>query len=573
MRSDRRPRFALASLASCLAFLPAALSAQPGSLDARHLGAVWQKERFVEKAAPCLLPAELEALLRDLAKIHPDLVLEEVGRSVKKRPIYRMTLGNGPRKVLLWSQMHGDEPSATPALLDLAHYLLKNRQQPEVARLLSELTLLMVPMLNPDGAEAYTRRNSQGIDINRDALNLATPEGRLLKRLRDEAQPILGFNLHDQNRRRTVGTSRVLAANAVLAVVGDEAKTLTPGRVLAKRAAVAIAAALDPFAPGGLARFDDTFSPRSFGDNLTAWGTPVVLIESGGVAPGASLEELTRLNFLALGAVLDELAADSLARRDPDAYDKIPENNVDVYSDVLLRGGRIRQPGLPEPYRADLAFDRLRGDREAAGCQPPGLPRSEVAELGDARIFGAGREIDARGQILFPGFALGAQGLAAREFLDAPGLEILGRLGVAQVRWVVPPADLAAAFEFAAKQRGRLRPRVEVSADPAALPLRRLDRRPQLPKGRTLGERVGALEEACGGTFDAAAPGALGLALDALWNGKDAAPLRYEGVASFLTARAGSDLEAGSPIGFVFLDGVEIEAGEIEGGETEGGAK
>lgn len=565
----RRSRLALASLAASLACLPAALLAEGGRLDARHLGEVWSAERFVEKAAPCLRPAELEASLRELAGLHPEIRLEEVGRSVLGRPIYRMTLGSGPRKVLLWSQMHGDEPSATPALLDLAHYLARHREEPEVARLLGELTLLMVPMLNPDGAELYTRRNSQGIDINRDALNLATPEGRLLKRLRDEAEPILGFNLHDQNRRRTVGTSRRLASNAVLAVVGDEAKTLTPGRVLAKRAAVALAAALEPFAPGGLARYDDTFSPRSFGDNLTAWGTPVVLIESGGVAPGASLEELTRLNFLALGATLSELAAEDLARRDPDAYDKIPENNVDVYADVVLRGGRIRQPGLPEPYRADLAFDRLRGDREAAGCQPPGLPRSSVAELGDARIFGAGREIDAGGQILFPSFTLGAEGLGARRFLDAPGLEVLARLGVAQVRWVVPARDLAAALDFAAKGRGRLRPRVEVSADPAALPQRRLERLPIHPASRRLGDVLGALAAACGSDFDAAAPGAIDAALAALWNGKDggkeggkeAMGLRYEGLASFLVARAAGDLEAGSTLGFVFLDGIEIEGG------------
>ena len=63
-------------------------------------------------------------------------------------------------------------------------------------------------MLNPDGAERGARRNAQGIDVNRDALNLATPEGRLLKAVRDRHQPILGFNLHDQDRRTTVGDTR-----------------------------------------------------------------------------------------------------------------------------------------------------------------------------------------------------------------------------------------------------------------------------------------------------------------------------------------------------------------------------
>jgi hypothetical protein len=554
---QRRPRFAFALPFLLAAFLPpATLLADefPRLLDPDVLGEAWATERFVKTPAPCLKPAELEKQLHALAALYPeDLKLEELGRSVEQRPIYRMTLGRGKTKVMLWSQMHGDEPSATPALLDLADYLLGNRHSFVVSLLLDRLTLILVPMLNPDGAEVYTRRNRQGIDINRDALNLATPEGRLLKQLRDAENPVLGFNLHDQNRRRTVGTSRVLATNAVLAVVGDEAKTLTSGRILAKRAAVAIADALEPFAPGGLARYDDTFSPRSFGDNLTAWGTPVVLIESGGVQPRASLEELTRLNFIALGATLFELALNGLEQRDADGYDAIPENNVDVYSDVILRGGRLRQPGIAEPYRADIAFDRLRGDREAAGCQPPGLPRSEIAELGDARVFGAGQGIDAGGQILFPAFTVGADGWAARKFLDDAALDQLAKLGVAQVRWVVAGRDLAAAADFAAKRRGRSRPRIEVTADRKALPAKVLARRPSLPSGRELGELVRSLEEASHGGRS----GDLDAALAALW--KDGPGLRYEGIASFLAANAGNNLAADSPVTHIFLDGVEVK--------------
>ena len=44
-------------------------------------------------------------------------------------------------------------------------------------RLLETLTLDIVPMLNPDGAQRYQRRNAQGIDINRDALRAADARG------------------------------------------------------------------------------------------------------------------------------------------------------------------------------------------------------------------------------------------------------------------------------------------------------------------------------------------------------------------------------------------------------------
>ena len=61
---------------------------------------------------------------------------------------------------MLWSQMHGDEPSATPALLDIADFLLANSDQVAIRSILENYTLLIVPMLNPDGAEVWERRNS-----------------------------------------------------------------------------------------------------------------------------------------------------------------------------------------------------------------------------------------------------------------------------------------------------------------------------------------------------------------------------------------------------------------------------
>ena len=88
-----------------------------------------------------------------------------------------MSIGQGPKSILLWSQMHGDEPSATPAVLDLIDYLARESARPEIAKILAAFTLRIIPMLNPDGAALYERRNLQGIDINRDALMLDDSRG------------------------------------------------------------------------------------------------------------------------------------------------------------------------------------------------------------------------------------------------------------------------------------------------------------------------------------------------------------------------------------------------------------
>jgi hypothetical protein len=426
-----RPMFTLALIALFVDVAPARLYAE------------WPAARFVAAPAPCLRPADLVAQIHTLQARHPDgLKVEEIGRSVEGRPIHLLTLGQGPIRILLWSQMHGDEPSATPALLDVAHHLLGHAGDAEARRILERTTLLMIPMLNPDGAERYRRRNAQAIDVNRDALNLATPEGRLLKEVRDRHQPRLGFNLHDQNRRTGVGDTGALATIALLAVAGDKEGTVTEGRRLSKRVASHLVRALEPFAPGRIARYDEDWSPRAFGDNLTAWGTPVVLIESGGLPKDAPFEELTRLNFVALLSSLDAIASGRIEGEDFAPYEDLPRNASDAWVDVVVRGGRVAQPSAAEPYRADLAFNVPGDDKVRAGCAPA-EPGSSIEEVGDARFLGAHQSVDAGGAVLVPALTVAVEG-AARWF-DGAVLESLARMGVGRVVWTVNASDAAAA--------------------------------------------------------------------------------------------------------------------------------
>jgi hypothetical protein len=404
-----------------------------------------------------------------------------------------LTLGGGDTTLLLWSQMHGDEPSATPALLDMAHYLLEHADEPSPKAILESFTLMMIPMLNPDGAEIYDRRNAQAIDINRDALNLVTPEGRLLKRIRDEHEPILGFNLHDQNRRKSVGDTGLLATNAVLAVAGDPENTLTPGRRRAKRACAAIVEALAPFIPGGMARYDEDWSPRAFGDNLTAWGTPVVLIESGGVPSGHEFTLLTRLNFVAILTVLEGLARDDLASYDPQVYEDLLRNESDSWSDVVVRNGYLLQPGSDRAYRADLAFDRLRSDRQDVGCSRDARTRSQISEIGDARFLGAGQSLDASDGLLLAPFEVGAEGWSVRKWLDAATLSRLASLGVGSVHWSVARRHSDAAQALASRLASPGLPRIEIRTPSETLPQLVLEGPPAAASSSSLADSLEAL--------------------------------------------------------------------------------
>jgi hypothetical protein len=510
----------------------------------------WPSARFVATPAACFRHPDLVARLKALEARYPGRVkVEEAGRSALGRPIHLVTVGQGPRRVLLWSQMHGDEPSATPALLDLADRLLAEQGTGRDGHVLDRLTLLLVPMLNPDGTERYARRNAQGIDINRDALNLATPEGRLLKEVRDRHQPVLGFNLHDQDRRTVVGEGGALASISLLAVSGDPQGTVTEGRLRAKRVASLLAATLAPFVgAASIGRYDEDWSPRAFGDNITAWGTPVVLIESGGLAPGRPLTDLTRLNYVGLHAALAALALDDVAGHDPAVYEALARNQSDAFADVVVRGGHILQAPTFLPYRADLAFNVEEDDLAGFGCPVPvdrDPKHSEVFEVGDARFLAAGQAVPASGLTLIPAFVVDAEGLGSRRWLDRQTLEELARLGVGRVNWHVKGRDMETAILHVWKVEGPGLPELAVQSgerkgEPS--PLRPVGR-PRVPRGRRVLDFVNALGPRVTGTDR-------GLYV----------PLTTGGRASFLLVDRGvdGDIREGE-VKAVFIDGRAVE--------------
>ncbi|TAK67101.1 MAG: peptidase M14, partial [Bacteroidetes bacterium] len=203
-----------------------------------------------------------------------------VGQSLEGRPIRLLSAGTGEVSILLWSQMHGDESTATMAIADIFNYFNLYESELQTRQLLSQVTIHFLPMLNPDGAELFQRRTAQGIDMNRDALALRTPEARILKSLQQELKPDFGFNLHDQELS-TIGNSKILTQIALLAPAYNEAKEDNDVRTRAKHLNATFAEIMQMFIPGAIARYDDCFEPRAFGDNMQKWGTGTMLVESG----------------------------------------------------------------------------------------------------------------------------------------------------------------------------------------------------------------------------------------------------------------------------------------------------
>lgn len=321
-----------------------------------------------------------------------------LGKSVEGRPINALTYGEGERKVLLWSQMHGNESTATMALFDLFNFLEGSADDGfEFIRsaIYKNLLLRFIPMLNPDGAERFVRRNAQQIDLNRDAVRQSTPEGIILKRARDDFEPEFGFNLHDQNRYYNVEGTALPATISFLAPAYNEAREVNAVRSKAMKVIVGMDQLLQQVVPGQVGKYDDSFEPRAFGDNIQKWGTSTILIESGAYPGDREKQYIRQLNFMILLNALYEIATESYNQYTEQAYHDIPENDSKLM-DLLIKN--VETKAGDYSYLTDIGIKSSELFLDSLI-----LMRGNIADWGDLSVYYGHEEIEAKGMELEKG--------------------------------------------------------------------------------------------------------------------------------------------------------------------------
>ena len=328
---------------------------------------------------------------------HDLFEVNKVGTSIEGRDLYLISAGSGETDVFLWSQMHGDESTATMAVFDILNFLADDSFQQEKEEMLQQVKLHFLPMLNPDGAEVFQRRNTLGIDVNRDALRLQSPEAQTLKRVRDSLDADFGFNLHDQSRYYNAEGSENTATISFLAPAYNYEKSINEVRGNAMKLIVQMNELLQEYAPGKVARYNDDFEPRAFGDNIQKWGTSTVLIESGGFPEDREKQEIRKFNFLAILAAIFSISEEDYKSAAISEYSKIPENDSKLF-DLKITGVQYRLLG--ESYILDLGINHaevpLKGDQKF-------YFRSQIADQGDLSTSFGYETIDASGYTLQPG--------------------------------------------------------------------------------------------------------------------------------------------------------------------------
>lgn len=280
----------------------------------------------------------------------------QVGISVQGLPIRSLTMGSGNLKILMWSQMHGNESTTTKALLDLLNFLASETALAK--SILKACKLQVIPILNPDGARSYTRLNANSIDLNRDAQLLTQPESRVLNEVYRLFKPDFCFNLHDQRTIFNVAGTREPATVSFLAPAFDMARSVSGNRISSMRLIVAMNQALQLMIPGQVGRYDDSFNANCIGDTLQMIGIPTVLVEAGHFEGDYQREQTRELIFWALLKGLETLVHDDLAVFAVKDYYMIPENEK-LFFDILIKNLHVINPKHQNGTALGVVFNEV----------------------------------------------------------------------------------------------------------------------------------------------------------------------------------------------------------------------
>ncbi len=345
--------------------------------------------------------------------------VKQPGVSAQNREIYLISVGSGKTKVFLWSQMHGDESTATMALFDIFNFFSGKNQFGELKnQILKELTLYFIPMVNPDGAEVFERRNSYQVDLNRDAIRQQTPEGKILKDTFDSLKADFGFNLHDQSIYYSAGRSFKSAAISFLAPAVNYDKTVNPVREKSMRLIGQLVKVLSDFIPGHIGKYTDDYEPRAFGDNFQTWGTSTILIETGGWKNDPEKQYLRKLNFIILLTAFKSIAERGYLDESLDTYEKIPFNEKDNMMDLILRN-LIYKIGN-QKIVIDVGINRTEFNKDSARSF---FSIGRVIDLGDLSVYSGYDDYDLSGMEIsigktYENKAASMDGLSKLNFLD-----------------------------------------------------------------------------------------------------------------------------------------------------------
>tara|TARA_R110000787_G_scaffold284341_2_gene397946 strand:+ start:6611 stop:7774 length:1164 start_codon:yes stop_codon:yes gene_type:complete len=293
-------------------------------------------------------------------KNHYEISILGVSELGKEIPMLK--IGTGKKKVLAWSQMHGNESTTTKSIFDFIKFVSQKEVfKDEIRDFLNNFTLYVIPILNPDGASLYTRNNANDIDLNREAQDLSQNESRVLMDTFIKLKPDLCLNLHGQRTIFGLNTKKP-AIISFLSPSSDIKREVTASRKLAMGIIANMNNVLQKYIPGHVGRYDDSFNASCFGDAFQMKGVPVILFEAGHIGSDYRREKTRTYVFYALINLFGISKQDDFSINYKD-YFLIPENKKNYYDYILrnvLVNGNIKPTSIAIQFTEFLENETIK---------------------------------------------------------------------------------------------------------------------------------------------------------------------------------------------------------------------
>ncbi|WP_252107304.1 MULTISPECIES: M14 family zinc carboxypeptidase [unclassified Halomonas] len=315
---------------------------------------------------------QLYADLQALDARFDTLSLTQAGESIEGSPLYAASVGDGPRKLMIVTQQHGDEPVGTEAAMHFLEWL--SGDSDAAAALREQVSVTVMPRVNPDGFARWEqlvagnldpettldpRRNAADIDLNRtwdssqplDATQ--APETAAIRAVLAAFEPEMLLDYHNQNNY--LNAAGELETQSVLWPTND---SVAPGiTATAQQAALALAQGLEAFDYGYLSLFPGGDAADIGRNGIGIDGTPVLLVEQRGLEEfelkaleGLELDfdavasALTLEGILGMLEIARALGNDGFAGFDPALALEIPERGErtpfeELYGEEIEWGG------------------------------------------------------------------------------------------------------------------------------------------------------------------------------------------------------------------------------------------
>ena len=331
--------------------------------------------------------------IKDLLEKHSKYFeLTVIGKSVLNEDIHFIKIGSGKKRILMWSQMHGNESTTTKSVFDLLN-LLADKENKTVKQLMDNCTIGVIPMLSPDGSRSYTRLNANGVDLNRDAQNLTQPESKVLRSCFDNFKPDFCFNLHGQRTIFSAGLTNKPATVSFLSPAQDDNCSITETRKKAMDVIVRINQQLQKQIPGQVGIYDDAFNINCVGDTFQVLNAPTILFEAGHYSGDYDREKVRNLIFQALWIGIVEIVFNDIKGINELAYLKIPQNEK-LFYDIIIRNAKLKRGKSYENLDIAIQYEEQL-DRNRVLFIP------KIEKTSDLTGFFGHKEINANQQLVF----------------------------------------------------------------------------------------------------------------------------------------------------------------------------